>query len=118
MGGDAIHVFLWLRFNPDRETVRTEKIVSFGFGDDTAADGENCAVAFVGDALERAALDGAIAGLSVERKNVGEGHAGFFFDFAVEFDEGYVARDGEFFAESGFAGAAEADEGDAFEAWG
>ena len=109
-------MFLRLRFNPDRETVRAEKIVSFGFGDDTAADGEDCAVVFVGDALECAAFDGAIAGLSVERKNVGEGHAGFFFDFAVEFDEGNVARGGEFFAERGFAGAAKADQGDAFDA--
>ena len=80
-----------LRFDPDGVGVGAEEIVGFGFGDDTAADGENAVFVFAHDAFERAAFDGAIAGLTVERKNVGEGHAGFFFDFTVEFDEGDVA---------------------------
>src|SRR6202161_748253 len=84
LGDDAVHVFLRFRLNPDGEAVRTKKIVGFGFVDDTAADGEDSAVVFVGDALERAAFDGAIAGLSVERKNVGEGYSRLGFDFAIE----------------------------------
>ena len=114
LGDDAIHVFLRFRFNPDREAVRAEKIIRFGFVHDTAADGEDRAVVFVGDALECAAFDGAIAGLSVERKDIGERHAGFFFDFAVELDERNVASLGELLAERRLAGAAKTDQSDAF----
>ena len=40
----------------------------------------------------------------------------FFFDFVVELDEREVALGGELGAERGFAGTAQADEGDAGEA--
>ena len=106
-------VFFGLGFDPDGVAVGAEEIVGLGLGDDTAADGEDATFVFAHHAFECAAFDGAVAGLTVERKDIGERHAGFFFDFAVEFDEGDVKRGGEFLAEGGFAGAAKTDQGDA-----
>ena len=105
-----------LRFEPDGVAVGEEIVVGFFFGDDAAADRDDSAVAFGKDALESALLNGAIAGLRVEGENFGKGHAGFFFDFVVELNEGDVALGGELGAKGGFAGAAQADEGDATEA--
>ena len=109
-------MFFGLGFEPDGVAMGEQVVVGLFFGDDAAADGDDGAIAFTENALESALLNGAIAGLPIEGKNFGKGHAGIFFDFVVQFDEGGVAFVGEFGTERGFARATQADESDAAEA--
>src|SRR5260370_20968155 len=102
-----------LGFEPNRVTVREQIVVGLFFGHDAAADGDNGAIAFAEDALESALLNSAIAGLAVEGKHFGEGHAGFLFDFMVELDERDVAVGSELGAECGLSGSAKTCERDA-----
>ncbi len=54
-----------------------------------------------------------IGGLAVKIENLAEAGAESVLDFAVEFDEGDAERGSKSGAERRFAGAAQADEGDA-----
>src|SRR5260370_32324205 len=103
------------RFEPDGVAMRQKIIVSFLFRDDAAADRDDGTIGRAKNAFESALLNGAITGLAVERKKVGERHSSFFFDFLVEFDKGEFAFRGELGTERGFTAAAEANQRDASE---
>src|SRR5437879_3298262 len=86
-------------------------VVCIFLGDHAATNGNDNTIVLAEHTLQSAFFDGAKAGLAIERKNFGEGHASLFFNFAVEFDEGNVAIAAQQRAERGLAGTAQADEG-------
>ena len=110
---DAGHVLFGFGAEPDGEALSQQKVVGDGIGDDAAAGSQNEAGVSGEDAVERVALHAAVAGDAVEIEDDGEGKAGIVFDLFIELEEGTLERLGEQAAERGFAGAAQAGEGDA-----
>src|SRR5215813_13587984 len=83
----AGHVVFGCGAKPDGEAGTQQAIVVPWIGDEAAAGGQHeTAVAFE-NAIERGALQAAIAGLAVEIKDDGQGQAGVPLDLAVELDE-------------------------------
>lgn len=88
LGSDAFPVVDGAGFEPDGLGLGAEEGVAAGVGDEAAADGEDEGLGFVEEAGEDAAFEDSVGGFALEFEDFGEGHAGFFFDEGVEFDEG------------------------------
>src|SRR5262249_48855420 len=96
-----------------RVAIREQQFIGFAFRNDAAAYGKNQRGMFAEYAFEHSPLDLAILALTVKRKDIGERHARFHFDFCVEFDERSACVAAKTRAQGGLSCTAQSDESNA-----
>ncbi len=113
LGDDAVHVVFRLGLEPDCVAMGEEEVEAGGVRHQAAGGGDDAGGIGVQGFFQGLTLVPAVGVGAVEGLDFGWAAAGEAGDFGAEFDEGTVQGGGGHFAEGGFAGAAQADEGDA-----